>query len=506
MADPNAILYLSSKTARILVRSKGGWHEGVAPEGALWHLVTNLIDEQFVRVDIPPLGSVDRKSFLEAQLVGQLAGSAYRTILSYPSAGDQKRCVLTGVGGGQVDRAIQDLEKVDAKIVGLWSLPTLLMNELIRSRRSLPPTFLTMLPTTEGMRLVFVSGWQPTLTRLLPPGISTERLSEEISLTRRYLEDGKSIEPDFALPLLFMGGDYAGAEDLNSQGFKVLHSPWKSAADSDPTDLLLNAMLHKPEGQLAPLELRKAYVATKLKKAIIGVTAALVGMGFILGGSLAQATANKFKQIGLTQLAIDQLRSQSADLTSSLERSRSFEATGLAAASLLQGELVPQDSVLPALNGLSIALQGHPSILLSALDWRYVESGLACSAEKPGLVETSSAQQSMSAAFDASGADAGAVPAGDPSGAAAPRVLELTAVFRVPELDSPLLAGRQQQALRESLEKRGGFRPQLQSGAAKPDAALTGGGTQAAGAKSSDESGADLSYCLTMANQGSGHP
>jgi hypothetical protein len=484
-----------------LVRQGDGWSEGVAAEGARWYVVTNLIDERFVRLDLPALSGSDRRDFLSAQLSSLFSESHYRAVLPYQAGVAKKKLVFTGIGGPYVEGAIHSLSKTGANIVGVWTLPTLLMNALIHRRRTFPPTLLAMLPTTEGMRMLFINEWQPVLTRLLPLGLNTDRLIDEILRTRRYLVDGNNIPNDELLPLLVIDDDHAWAEQLESQNFRI-YSPWKSKSGPQPLDNLFNGVISEPHGQLAPLELRQAHVASKLRRAMVGGTVGLTMLSLSLAGHLAYASFERAGSIERVRRDAEVLRTQTAQHTLGMEQMKSQEGALEAVSRLFQGELSVKDSAPEFLNGMSAALGKQPTVRVSRIEWSYLEKGVPCAddAKNAGAASLGS----MAPAGLPPGSMGGPKPPGAAaSGPAFP--LEIVVGLKVPPPASPLEIERQQKALVDSLSQQTGLQVKLQKGLVSLDNDFSGGGS-ASGAVGAQDKAPEMTVCLTPAGQGGHKP
>jgi hypothetical protein len=460
MATSHAILYVTSSTTRTYVRSSDGWVEGQAAHGARWYVVTNLIDERFVRIDMPEMGGSDQRDYLEVQLNTLFSGNVFRTTLPYKSDTNSAHRVLTGIGGGHVDEAIQKLADSGERVVGVWSLPTLLMNALIKRRQTYPSTLLAMMPTTDGMRMLFINAWQPVLTRLLPLGMDVDQLIEEVMRTRHYLVDGKFVEAHDALPLLIFDSDLSWSQALESQGF-VVHAPWKSKVAPRPVDNLFNAVVSEPPGQLASLQICKVHVTGRLRTGAMLATAVVSGLSIALTAGLAFGAMDIRVAIDRAQQELERRRDQSAEINRSLEVVRYREGAMAAVGRLTQTELAQEQSVVELLRSLSQALTWNPEVRLNRLEWRHIEPDAACLGD--GQAKAMGGQ-SPGAPMTQFGAGA-TKPAVGSAAIPSPRVLEVTLVARAPTFPSPLDAQEQQQRFMESLRILPGVIPKLQKGA-----------------------------------------
>ena len=144
MSARDVIYLITSTGATTLTRQANGWLPGTAPARARWHVVTNLIDEAFLPMDDPALRGADRRGFVELQLASRFPDSAYRAALPFRSRDRavKSKLVLAGLGTGQAEKLIQQLVDRGEIVVGVWTLPVLLMCLLERARFKLPPTLI----------------------------------------------------------------------------------------------------------------------------------------------------------------------------------------------------------------------------------------------------------------------------------------------------------------------------------------------------------------------------
>lgn len=495
MATYHAILYISSGSVRTLVRHVGGWSEGAAPEGALWYIVTNLIDERFVLVDLPALNGRDRRDFLEAKLVALFSDSPYRTALPYQAAAGQQNPVFTGIAGAYVEEAIQNLADTGANIVGVWTLPTLLMNALVHQRRTLPSTLLAMLPTSEGMRMQFIDRWQPVLTRLLPLGLNADRLIEEVLRTRQYLVDSKNVANEEALPLLVVDDGHGWAAQLETQAFRV-YRPWKSKSVQEILDILLDGVLKEPAGQLAPVELRQVHIASRLRRAMVRGTIGLSVLSLALAGYLALTSFKQYQFVDMLRRDVEVLRTQTAQ--QNMEQTKFQEGVIDAVGHLVKGELSVQEAAPEFLQGLSAALSQQDQVRVSRIEWRYLGQGVPCADDTKNAAATSAGLMA-SIGLPSGPAGSPTVPVDAPSGPAFP--LEIVVGLKLPPPSSPLGIGRRQLALVDSLSQETGLKGKLQKGLVSLDNDFSGGSDSSA-ASGAQSSGVEMTVCLTPSQAG----
>lgn len=502
----SSILYLTPGEHLIKVHQHGRWvTQPEAPPDTRWYIITNLIDESFSLINVPPMGRSDRRSFLQAQLDNQFQGMTFRAILPYTSPVNKNRFVITGVGDIGIKQAIQSLADTDATIVGVWSLPTLLMNGLISQRRSLPATLLAMLPTPEGIRLLFVSGWQPTLTRLLSPDLDPEQLGQEVLMTRRYLENSKSIERQATLPLVVIGPSPSWVQSLELHQFKLLKTHWGGGSAAEVMNTLLDMVLAKPAGQVAGLVLRKHHVALQVRYILIAATAAFFTLGLLAFAMLVESSLGKHRLLDQAQAEVGQLRAKHQGASQRLAEITEQEALLLTTKRLYEVDLGWPDLVPSGLRRLSQVLHDKPEVILQRLEWRYTEFGQACPALLPEATTQTITQATI--AMDSTTTVPKTPPLTADSG---PRrvVLEMRVGFTVPTLVSPLMAARQKEALTQSLQKEGGLEVQVMSKSGSDEGSLVGGGwlVNKQGAVTQglqiQGKGTDLSYCLSFSGSG----
>ena len=492
----SAILYVTSKAHFIKVRQGDQWvTPAEVPRHARWHIVTNLIDDRFSQIHVPPMGFADRRSFLQMQLNSQFQNTTFRAILPYTSPSQKNQFILTGISDSQsIEQAIQNLEDPEAAIVGAWSLPTLLMNALLSQQRRLPSIFLAMLSTPEGIRLLFVKSRQPILTRLLPSDISSEQLSQEILATRRYLEDDKSIERQTILDLMVIGPSLGWTHGLESYQFKLLKANWGGNSTDDAMNTLFNMALLQPAGQVAGLDLRKNFLALNVRNILITATATFSALGLLVFFGMGQFSLSKYQLLDQAHAEMTQLHTQHQEKKQHLTAIAEKESLLLAMKHLYEVDLGWPNLVSAGLHRLSQVLYERPEVSLQNLEWRYTEFDQAC--QDRSLNGSTAHTTTMITESRTTS------PSNPPlTGEVSPRrmVLEMRVEFIVPMLISPLMAARQKETLTQDLQKQNGLKVHRIGKSGHDDGHLVGGGGLVKKSETLTQGKTtDLSSCLSF--------
>lgn len=497
MAAPKILCVISASGTRTLVRQKSGWQPGEAPPRKRRSVITNLIDESYVAVDLPKLRGADRRSFIDLQLQQRFADTLLRAVLPFKAPQSKDRLVLTGIGNAQAEGEIRAMADAGVEIMGVWSLPTLLMDALGKSPRKLPRALLASLPTPDGLRLLFVLDGQPTLTRLLPAGLSAEQENQEIVTTRRYLEDSRTIERGSPLALLALDAPASQVEALARAGFKPMAPPWGVPREGTQLDRLLDMSLHAAPGQLAPNSLRERFRVRKMRTLLVSITAGCVGVAALAGVHSARGTVGTWQRMGELDTATQQQRALIEQHTQALQ-SKGVDAELLRVARRLGAEeLTPSTLPALALQRVADTLAARPELSLERLAWRRTKPSQACAKSGPGGDEP--ATQAAAGPDPLAVAAAGAAPAA--AGQAAPPPasaagLEVRLGLRVAKTDSPVAASRQRMQLAEAL--RAWPDTQLLRGGDLADAAaVLSGGPGGSGREGASDT-QTIEFCLAM--------
>jgi hypothetical protein len=487
---------ISASGTRTLVRHKSGWQPGEAPARQRRSVITNLIDESYVAVDLPKLRGADRRSFIDLQLQQRFAETPLRAVLPFKATANKDRIVLTGMGNSQAEEEIRAMAEAGVEIMGVWSLPTLLMDALGDHARKLPRALLASLPTPDGLRLLFVLDGQPTLTRLLPASLSAEQENQEIITTRRYLEDSRTIERGSPLALLALDAPAGQVEALARVGFKPIAPPWGVPRQGTQLDRLLDMSLHAAPGQLAPNTLRERFRVRKMRTLLVAATAGCVGLAALAGVHSAQGTVSTWQRMDQIRKGTQEQRALIAQHNQALE-SKGVDAELLRVARRLGAEeLAPSELPTQALQRVAETLSTRPDLQLERLVWRRTLPAQACT--KGGAGGAAEAPAMGAAAPDPLlAATAAAAPA--PGSANAPAAvasagLEVRLDLRVPKTDSPVAAAQQRLQLANAM--RAWPNTQLLRGGDLTDnvPVLRGGGNGAEGAGNTDT----IEFCLAM--------
>ncbi|MDD5058552.1 MAG: hypothetical protein PHQ60_11830 [Sideroxydans sp.] len=280
------VLLIDSSGSRFFQRDKGQWKLSAAPtaKDELWVLF-DLPEETLEVFDMPHLFGSDRSSYVERKLLAAFQGSQYRT--SLPLSGNLLKPGKMMLNGIVTTKDLESaLENLDTTLVGIWGSAALLT---LMSRKHVQTDVMLALPSEYQLRIVVMKNRIPVLTRCVQHDAASD--TNEILLTRQYLENQRVLERGRPLPLLYLGDSSALGERLTNAGIP-LQSPPKAFApkgESGWRHALFEFLITSPPCQLAPLASRARHFADNLRVlAYLGTvasiaTALLINEGEIRG-------------------------------------------------------------------------------------------------------------------------------------------------------------------------------------------------------------------------------
>lgn len=267
------VMWIDSEGQRWWVRQQSRWVAvEVPPPGVPIHIVTDLPDEAFAEISLPRLFGKDRVDYLQRQAALRFPDSRYRALL--PPAPDQgwlerlapRKQVLAAIESGDaIDTALSAVR--ERPIVGLWSASQVLA--YIGSRRGMPPNLFVLVHSHDHLRIVFLRRRVPVLTRRVRVAHDPKACANELVRTLRHLENTHAVERDKQrFGVLVLGDDGAVAQHWGDERLDLV-SVLQGACEPH----VLDAVMRKPPGQLAPLALRVHHVASQVRSVSWAATA-----------------------------------------------------------------------------------------------------------------------------------------------------------------------------------------------------------------------------------------
>ncbi len=283
----STVLWISAEGQQWWTRQpRGGWMGSAAPApGTPVHVLTDLPDEAFAELSVPRLFGKDRSDYLQRQLALRFPDTRYRALLPTAARGSwaqrlapATQAVAAIESGDRVDAALAGL---DLAVAGVWSASEVLAH--LGSRKGLPPDLFVLRQTGEQLRIVFLRHRVAVLTRQVKAGHSAAACANELTRTLRHLENTHAIERSGQrFGVLFLGQEPGLEQALVQERFFLAQ-----AQVGDQAGLLLDALVQRPVGQLAPLQVRVRYVAIQVRRAAVVAACALCAVAFWQGAGMA---------------------------------------------------------------------------------------------------------------------------------------------------------------------------------------------------------------------------
>ena len=282
----------------------------------------------------------------------------------------------TLLGLDAAERVTAAIRSVTAPVAGVWSI-SMLMAQLASQKR-MPPDLFIVLRDAAGLRIVYVKGGVPVISRLVLDAPLPSDQVTEIVRTLRHLENTKVLErTDKPRPILVIGDSNGFADLLSNEKMQLLALPSaKSAAGSDDwRGLLFDLVVKSPSGQLAPLSARTAFVASRWQRAAfiagaLSFSLAVAFAGSVLLNITGDRTALTLKQstVQRQQTALDNLERQIAAIGVSPDWVHQ-------AVTLDQQEILAAPSLVKHLVMVAELLAKQDNLRLERFDWRIAQAG-----------------------------------------------------------------------------------------------------------------------------------
>jgi hypothetical protein len=382
--------------------------------GAELVVVVDVADETQAPRSLPLVrGSGDAGSLRQRRLDREYPGVALKTLLPVrrrPAEGLVDVVMIAADSTGSLADELAALAE-SSPVRGVYT-PALLAAHWMKLARLPTRQVLVLMPTPAGIRLMFLDGCAPLLSRLVPQ-TTPDKVGVEIGRTIQYLNNTHRVARDTHLELWFWGMDDVTVEASLPAGvnFELGATPQVSRLPN-PEQLGFEALLQiaatrPPPDQLAPHLLRARWYAQVSRRWGIGLAASvLLGAAGIAAVVLSQA--QQFRKDADAVLVAD----------GAYQEQRTLLASSLAGQGLTIDELLTlpaaaaalRDSQVTASEALGMTarvLGSRGELSLQSLQFQSgrvaqepAAAGGACAAEAQGGVATLEASFRMAEGID----------------------------------------------------------------------------------------------------------
>jgi hypothetical protein len=251
--------------------------------GAELAVVVDVADETQAAKSLPLVrGSGDAGTLRQRRLDREYPGVALKTLLPVrrrPADGLVDVVLIAADTTGSLSAELSALAEV-SPVRGVYT-PALLAAHWMKLARLSTRQVLVLMPTPAGLRLMFLDGCAPVLSRLVTQS-TPDKIGVEIGRTIQYLNNTHRVARDTRLELWFWGMDDATIAASLPQGdnFELGATPQLSGLPNPEQQgfeaLLRIAATNPPEYQLAPHALRARWYAQVSRRWGIGLAASLL--------------------------------------------------------------------------------------------------------------------------------------------------------------------------------------------------------------------------------------
>jgi hypothetical protein len=413
----HTICYLGSGHSLHYTVESGAVRAGEPRPGTELVVVVDVADETQAAKSLPLVrGSGDAGSLRRRRLEREYPGVALKALLPVrrrPAEGLVDVVMIAADSTGSLTAELAALADV-SPVRGVYT-PALLAGHWMKLARLPTRQVLVLMPTPAGMRLMFLEGSAPLLSRLVPQ-TTPDKVGIEIGRTIQYLNNTHRVARDKRVELWFWGVDDATAAACLPQGdnFELGATPQVSRLP-DPERLGFEALLQiaaarPPAHQLAPHQLRARWYAQVSRRWGYGLAASvLLGAAGIAAAVLSQAQQLR-KQAEAVIAADGAYQEQRATLAATLA------SQGLTIDELLTmpaAAAVLRDSQVTATEALQMTarvLGSRSELSLQSLQFQSgrvgpepAAAGGACASEAEGEVATLEASFRMAEGIDVRG-------------------------------------------------------------------------------------------------------
>jgi hypothetical protein len=383
-----AVLHVTASGTQLWQRQGGAWVASDGPtKGPVW-IVADLAEEAFHEVPVPRVFGRERTGFLNRQLTTRFPDTPYKSALP-PAAqtGLMNRLApprQTLLGLDAAERVATAISGVTAPVAGVWSV-SMLMAQLVSQKR-MPSDLFIVLRDAAGLRIVYVKGGVPVISRLvLDAPLPIDQVAE-IVRTLRHLENTKVLDrTDKPRPIVIIGDSDGFADLVSNEKMQLLALPTaKAKFETDNwRPLLFEIVIKSPSGQLAPMAARTAFVASRWQRAAFIASTLSFSLAVAFSGSILLTITDDRAALSLKQSNVQQQQAALDNLE------RQIAAMGVnpewvhQAVTLDQQEILTAPSLVKHLVMVAELLAKQDNLRLERFDWRVTQPGKASCDGKP---------------------------------------------------------------------------------------------------------------------------
>lgn len=380
------------------------WITQHLPERAECSMVTDIMDEAYIRNILPPIWlSSTRQTLLERRLSQQLRDNLYRAAVLSPTGTFRPPTSVSLIGMGQTERIGRWLAALTARQVrvkGLWPLSALIaidVNHKAPRRKAAGANsepvrvrpILALVATPAGLRQVLVRGKVPMFSRLAlgssENSLSVNFVLAEARRTVQYLISQEWLNSEEQPVATQMWLPLGNGEDLPDVGSDPALDVQFVANASDAYAHLLPHLKRSPaQLQFLPEASRTEWRAAQISTAAKSTAFAVLALSALWSADLL------WRSWGRNNLAQEQVAR--AVTINSQARQEVLQAKGdlteaglaVAAVQVWQAAIQAQPDQVAAFQHLAAALRSAPGLAVEKINWELlpVEMEGAASAVK----------------------------------------------------------------------------------------------------------------------------
>ena len=373
-----AVLHVTASGTQLWQKQGVAWVAFDGPaKGPVW-IVADLAEEAFHEVPVPRVFGRDRTGFLNRQLTTRFPDTPYKTALPPATqTGLMNRLApprQTLLGLDAAERVAAAISSVTAPVAGVWST-SMLMAQAAGQKR-MPSDLFIVLRDVTGLRIVYVKGGVPVISRLVLDAPLPSDQVTEIVRTLRHLENTKVLDrTDKPRPIVIIGDSEGFSDLLSNEKMQLLALPSgkSKVGTNDWREVLFELVVKSPSGQLAPMSARTAFVASRWQRAAFIAGALSFSLAVAFAGSILltitddrAALTLKRSNVQRQQTALDNLERQIAAIGVNPDWVHQ-------AVTLDQQEILAAPSLVKHLVMVAELLAKQDDLRLERFDWRVTQ-------------------------------------------------------------------------------------------------------------------------------------
>lgn len=395
------VLHISATGSVWWTKTARGWVTADEPgkdpvkdlvKNPVW-VMSDLPEETFVEINVPRVFGADRDNFVTRQLASRFPETVFRQALPPKRKGTFMERLAPPV---QTLAAVEPGERIHAAlkplqvpIAGVWSTSAILTRLVQRS--IFPRDMFVVLRQSTHLRILFLKGRAPVLTRLVRAGETAADQASEIVRTLRHLENTHVIERNtqrFGVLLLGTVEDLPSIltrERLDIVPATVLQG---RKFDGNWQPRLFDLLCQSPMGQLAPLSYRASYLTRLVEKTAYIATALILVTTLLMASVSIKDILQTRQEQAQTQASLNQLTAEINELDLAIQAVGVAPDTVRTALTMDTEEIVSAPDIRANLVPLSHAIGTVAGARLKNLQWQLLEPGVAACTHSETLSAT----------------------------------------------------------------------------------------------------------------------